>query len=189
MLIPRVRHRPPDPVALLIADHRRLRELFSHFNKLQRRAHSPAKLQQVVELACEEFEIHATLEEQLFYPGVRARAPAGFIDEAEVHHDAVRAVIADLRQLHPANPRFAAAFRVLTRFITDHMKEEERWLFPRVRRARLDLVDLGHRMVTLRKSLLGEQDAGRAPPVSQADDAAVRAQAEGETRYRDLARH
>jgi iron-sulfur cluster repair protein YtfE (RIC family) len=189
MLIVRVRKKPPDPIALLLADHRRLRELFSRFTRTRRKPHSPAKIQQIVELACEELEMHATLEEQLFYPGVRARARAGFIEEAEVEHAAVRGIIADLRALEPSDPKYAAAFRVLMHYVRHHMEEEERQLFPRIRRARLDLVDLGHRMLTLKKSLLGEQDADRAPPASQADAEAVQRQDDDETRYRDLARH
>jgi iron-sulfur cluster repair protein YtfE (RIC family) len=189
MLIVRVRKKLPDPIALLIADHRRLRELFARFAKLRRTARSPAKMRQIVELACEEFELHATLEEQLFYPAVSTGSRAGFVHEAEVEHDAMRGIIADLRELEPSDPKYAAGFRVLVHYVTHHMKQEERWLFPRIRRARLDLVDLGHRMLTLKKSLLGEQDADRAAPPSQSDDEAVQRQAEGETRYRDLARH
>jgi hemerythrin superfamily protein len=189
MLIVRVRKKPADPLALLKGDHRRLRALFAAFRKLRHTAHAAGKMQQIVELACEEFETHATVEEQLFYPALRARAPAGFIDEAEIEHLAVRAVIEELRQLEPSDPKYVAAFRVLIHYVTHHMKQEEQLLFPRVRRARLDLVDLGHRMLTLTKSLRGEQDAGRAPPASTSDDEAVQRQAQGETRHRGLARH
>jgi hemerythrin superfamily protein len=189
MLIPRVRKKPPDPIALLVADHRRLRVLFARFAKLRRTGHPPAKIQRIVEVACEEFELHATIEEQLFYPGVRAKARAGFVEEAEVEHDAIRAIIADLQQLEPSDPKYPAAFRVLIHFLSHHMRQEERHLFPRVRRARLDLVDLGHRMLTLRKSLLGEQDADRAPRTPEADAGVSEPLAEDETRYPGLARH
>ncbi len=185
----RTRSKTPDPIALLVDDHKRLKQYFARFGKLRGAAHGSAQLQQVVELACEELELHATIEEQIFYPAVRAKVRPGLVDEAEVEHEAARALIAELRRLEPADPKYVASFRVLTSHITRHMKEEEQRLFPRIRRARLDMADLGHRMLTLRKSLLGEQDADRAAPASEADDEAVQRHADGGTRYRDLARH
>jgi len=187
--VTRIGRKTPDPIALLVDDHKRLKELFARFGKLRAAAHATTRLQQVVELACAELETHATIEEQVFYPAVRSKVRAGVVDEAEVEHEAARALIAELRRLEPSDPRYLACFRVLTAYVTRHMKEEEQRLFPRIRRARLDLVDLGHRMLTLKKSLLGEQDAARAPPASQSDAEGVQRHARGETRYRDLARH
>jgi iron-sulfur cluster repair protein YtfE (RIC family) len=185
----RTRSKTPDPIALLLDDHKRLKQYFARFGKLRSTAHGSAQLQQVVELACEELELHATIEEQIFYPAIRAQVRQGLVDEAEVEHEAARAIIAELRRLEPADTKYTASFRVLITYITRHMKEEEQRLFPRIRRARIDMADLGHRMLTLRKSLLGEQDADRAAPTSQTDDEAVQRHAHGGTRYRDLARH
>src|SRR5688572_24257117 len=118
----RTRSKTPDPIALLVDDHKRLKQHFARFGKLRSTAHGAAQLQQVVEVACEEFELHATLEEQIFYPAIRSKVRPGLVDEAEVEHEAARAIIAELRRLEPTDPKYVASFRVLIGYITRHMK-------------------------------------------------------------------
>jgi len=56
-----------DSIAMLKRDHDNVKTLFDQFEKAERKAEK----QKIAKQALEELRIHATLEEELFYPAVR----------------------------------------------------------------------------------------------------------------------
>lgn len=181
--------RTQDAVSLLRADHKRIRALFAELAQL-RKSNSAERLQQIAELACEELEVHTTLEEQIFYPAMRsALKNATPVDEAEVEHTGVKHLMAELRNLSPFDPRYTATLNVLVEQVKRHLREEENEIFPRAKRSSLDLVEMGARLSTLKKSLTGRQDVARVPLPSESDAEGARRLARGETSYRDVALH
>jgi hemerythrin-like domain-containing protein len=87
-------------------------------------------------------------DEEIFYPAVRkAIGDEDLLNEAEVEHDSAKALIRQLERMKPSDPRYAATFTVLGEYVDHHVKEEESEMFPKVRRARLDLEALGAKLM------------------------------------------
>ena len=152
-----------DAVDFLMDDHKRVDKLFRDFEDVDR--NDPDAVQELVEIACMELQIHSILEEEIFYPAVRARVDdddrehTDLLNEAEVEHETVDDVIAKLQELEPDDAMYAAYFNVLAEYVKHHVKEEETTLFPYVRELGLDLAQLGEEMRTRREELLAEMEA------------------------------
>jgi hemerythrin superfamily protein len=61
-----------DAVALIKADHRRVEQLFREFEEAGDRAYRTR--QRLVSQLIRELEVHATIEEETYYPAVEAKA-------------------------------------------------------------------------------------------------------------------
>lgn len=98
---------------------------------------------------------HASIEETVFYPAVRAMLPTANDDvlEALEEHHVVKWTLDELTSLDPTDERFTAKVTVLIENVRHHVKEEERDLFPKVRKAlsRGDLDDLGARLLDAKR--------------------------------------
>ena len=152
-----------DAVDFLMDDHKRVDKLFRDFEDVDRE--DADAVQELVEIACMELQIHSILEEEIFYPAVRAqvvdddREHHDLLNEAEVEHETVDDVIAKLQELEPDDSMYAAYFNVLAEYVKHHVKEEETALFPYVRELGLDLAQLGEEMRTRREELFAEMEA------------------------------
>jgi len=154
----RSRRANPDAVSLLKADHARVDAMFKRYES----ARSNQKEALVKEI-CEELKMHTLLEEELFYPELRAAAkrPDGagdLLDEAKVEHHSAKMLIAELEAGSPGDELFDAKVKVLGEYIRHHVKEEHNEIFP-LARQRLDLVALGERMA------IRKQQMAMSPPV------------------------
>ena len=134
-----------DAITLLKTDHKTVEQLFKRFEKAGDRAHVEKRT--IVDRIIEELSIHASIEEQLFYPAVRS-AVDGVEDltlEALEEHHIVKWVLAELEDLEPTDERFTAKVTVLIENDRHHVKEEEHDLFPLVRDqiGRNSLAELG----------------------------------------------
>ena len=135
-------------------DHKRVRQAFREAEKLDAEEDGE-ELKALVDQTCAELEVHAQLEEELFYPAAReVLKEADLVDEAEVEHMSAKALIAQLREMSPEDEKYAATFKVLGEYVNHHIKEEEREMF-RIARGSLsreDLQELGARMRALAPS-------------------------------------
>jgi hemerythrin superfamily protein len=134
-----------DAITLLKNDHKSVEQLFKRFEKAGERAH--AEKRKVVDRILEELSVHAAIEEQYFYPVVRATVPdteSVTLESLEEHH-LVKMTLAELDKLDPSDERFDAKVTVLIENVRHHVKEEEKELFPKVREelGRAALSDLG----------------------------------------------
>ena len=153
-----------DAIDLLLDDHKRVQKLFRDFDSVDR--DDPEAVQELVETACMELQIHSMLEEEIFYPAVRAqveddddREKHDLLNEAEVEHETVDDIIAKLQELEPDDPMYAAYFNVLSEYVKHHVQEEETTLFPSVKSMQLDLQQLGEDMRLRREELFAEMEA------------------------------
>jgi hemerythrin superfamily protein len=124
----------PDAVDLLVAQHDRIRELFS---SIEARASRPskAKLDDVRELVSTLVK-HAEIEELVFYPAVReALSDEDLVDESLEEHHAAELLMWELEKLPAEAPRYDAKVTVLKENVLHHVEEEETELFPKVRDA------------------------------------------------------
>src|SRR4051812_4841413 len=87
--------RAQDALSLLTADHVKVQELFSQFEKVKNATEGPAleEKQRIVSETCVELSMHMTLEEEIFYPAVRAMTDEDdMVNEAEVEHEGVKSL-------------------------------------------------------------------------------------------------
>ncbi len=154
-----------DALELLIDDNRNVRKLFKEYEKIHEKAAAEDKLE-LVEQICTEFLIHADVEEQLFYPAVRdAIKDEELIDEAEVEHQTARDLIKQIQAMMPDDELYDAKVRVLGEYVEHHVEEEEKEMFPKVKKAKLDLDAMGQEMMqakeTARTGFLSAKSKGK----------------------------
>ena len=130
----------PDAIALLNADHEAVQQLFSAFKALAESERSAdVEKAALAEQICMHLSVHAQLEEEIFYPAVReAIDDDALMDEAEVEHATAKDLIADISSMHPGDALFDATVGVLREYVDHHVKQEQRIMFAKARRARLD---------------------------------------------------
>lgn len=139
-------------------DHKRVKKAYKDFQKLDIES-DPEACQAIVEQVCQELTVHATLEEELLYPAAREAAEEDLIDEAEVEHETVKALIAQLEGMGPQDEKYAARFTVLCEYVLHHVKEEEGEMFPQLERARLDWEAMAAEMAERREELMATETA------------------------------
>jgi hypothetical protein len=97
---------------------------------------------------------HTTIEEEIFYPAARqAGIDEDMLDEADVEHASAKDLIAQLESGSPADDHYDAKVKVLGEYINHHVVEEHTEMFPKCRRAGMDLTALRSEM-ELRKTML-----------------------------------
>ncbi|MRW89466.1 hemerythrin domain-containing protein [Duganella sp. FT80W] len=143
---------PQDAIALLIDDHEHVKALFEQYEELGDRAHvSKHKLALQI---CDELTKHTTVEEEIFYPAVRqAIKDDDMMDEAVVEHASAKDLIAQIQSMEPTEDLFDAKVKVLSEMIDHHVEEEESDMFPKVRKTKLDLEQLGAAMAARKETL------------------------------------
>ncbi|WP_119154871.1 hemerythrin domain-containing protein [Caldimonas tepidiphila] len=156
-------------LAMLKDDHKRVRKAFRDFEKLD--VHEDAEaVEALVQRACSELELHAALEEELFYPAARdAMREEDLLDEAEVEHMTAKMLIGQLKGMGADDEKFAATFTVLGEYVKHHVKEEEKELFEQLMRARIDWPSLLEEMQQRRTELMEEMGLA-APQAEPAED-------------------
>src|SRR5690242_3577290 len=91
-----------DAIATLIADHRKVKELFKQFATLKDKDDAEDEKSSLVAQICTELTIHTTIEEEIFYPAVREQIDdEDLMDEALVEHAGAKDLIAQLEEMSP----------------------------------------------------------------------------------------
>lgn len=146
-----------DAVALLTADHREVKALFEKYEKLAEDQGDASDRQALAETICDMLIVHATIEEDIFYPAARkATQDDELLDEAQVEHAAAKDLIAQIKDISPDDDLYDAKVKVLGEQIDHHVEEEEGEMFPEARKSDMDLAELGARMLALKKQLMSE---------------------------------
>ena len=131
-----------DAIDLLTQDHANVKALFEQYEGLSDR--SRANKKKVATQICLELTKHATAEEEIFYPAVReATDEEDLVDEAVVEHASAKELIAQILSMEPGEDLYDAKVKVLSEQIEHHVSEEEGEMFPKARKAKLDLAALG----------------------------------------------
>jgi iron-sulfur cluster repair protein YtfE (RIC family) len=132
-----------DAIELLTQDHKTVKELFEKYENLSDR--STASKKKLATQICLELTKHATAEEEIFYPAVREASgdTEDLVDEATVEHASAKDLIAQILEMNPGDDLYDAKVKVLSEQIEHHVEEEEKEMFPKARKAKLDLAALG----------------------------------------------
>lgn len=108
----------------------------------------------LADTVCVALEIHAQLEEEIFYPALRAIAETESLKKSVPEHDQMRRLITQLRNLEPAHATFDETFFELMNNVMHHVADEETLLLPAAERVLADrLGELGAQMTKRRLQL------------------------------------
>ena len=165
----------PDAIAILIADHERVAKLFEQFEKLKQKGGDDESKGEIVNHICAELSIHAQIEEEIFYPVVRDSLNADdLLDEAEVEHAGAKDLIAQLESMQPSDPLYDAKVTVLGEYIKHHVKEEQDEMFPKVKKAKIELRALGDELMQRKQELMAGMGLDESNVEDQIDEAMPR---------------
>jgi hemerythrin superfamily protein len=151
-----------DAVALLKADHRKVEELFAKYES----ARGADRKKKLATEICTELTVHATIEEEIFYPACNGEVESDLLDEAYVEHDGAKVLIAEISAGDPDDAFYDAKVKVLSELIKHHVKEEEKraeGLFAQAKEAGLDVDALGSTLMERKKALLAEIKSNGLP--------------------------
>jgi hemerythrin superfamily protein len=145
-----------DAIALLSADHKKVKALFKQYEEMKEDGDSEEKAALAAQI-CLELTVHAQAEEEIFYPAVReAIDDHDLLDEAEVEHASAKDLIAQLGEADPEDDLFDAKVKVLGEYINHHVEEEEGEMFPKAKKAKLDMAALGAQIESRKEELMAE---------------------------------
>jgi len=152
-----------DATVLLQRDHADVKKLFRQYEKLADAEADGEERQALAEQICDMLTVHATIEEEIFYPAAReAEVESDLLDEAEVEHASAKDLIAQIKAMGPDEELYDAKVKVLGEYINHHVQEEEGEMFPKCRKADMDLADLALQLSERKAELmeeLGEEEA------------------------------
>ena len=154
---PLLRRLSPKATHMIRMDHSHVLTAFHQYDEDA----SPPQRKALANTVCLALEVHAQLEEEIFYPALRQAVPnvADVLDEALEEHQQAKALIAQIRDLGTADRTMDQLVADLARAIEDHVKEERDELFPKARSASgMDLVALAQRLKERQRELAADAD-------------------------------
>jgi len=145
---------PGDAIAMLKADHQRVRDLFSQYEAISHHATKRTLAAQVFM----ELETHAQLEENIFYPAVNEGTDEGpdLVKDSVQEHETVHQLIQELQGMEHNTDAFDTKFHELIRNVEHHVEEEESEMFPLAEQELAeDLDEMSEEMQELKADLQG----------------------------------
>lgn len=143
-----------DAINLLRHDHKVVSDLFDEYEK----TNVKSKKKSLVAQICADLTIHAQVEEEIFYPAVKAALKdKELVPEATVEHATVKGLIAQVEGMEPDGEDFDAKIKVLSECVKHHVKEEQNEMFPRAKESKLDMLELGAQIAARKEELVAER--------------------------------
>ena len=142
-----------DAIALLKADHEAVSQLFAEYEKTRSASNKKALVAEI----CTALSVHAQIEEEVFYPAVKAALKDKvMVPEAKVEHAGIKDLIAQLEDAEPDGEAYDAKVKVLSEYVKHHVKEEQNEMFPKAKASSLDMAELGAQMAMRKHALLAQ---------------------------------
>ena len=136
-----------DAIALLEADHRKVKKLLTELEATtERGVKTRSELFATIK---GELTLHEIVEEEVFYPELKAHPKArDIVLEGYEEHHVVDVLMSELEALDVGDETWGAKAEVMKENIEHHIEEEEGEMFTRARKIfdRAELDDLGARM-------------------------------------------
>jgi hemerythrin-like domain-containing protein len=143
-----------DPIALLMADHRRFENLLKEGEATTERARKGRR--DILKALTSELNVHEAIEEQILYPALEPHAEAhDVVLEGFQEHHVADLVVKELHDVATDDEQWGAKFKVLKENVEHHISEEENKMFPAARGVlpKEELLALGARMRKLKAEL------------------------------------
>jgi len=144
---------------LLKADHRKVAELFQRLERT-----SGKRKLDVFKQIKEELDLHAHIEEKIFYPALEEPSETSdIVLEAYEEHKQVKTLLRELGRARNANEEWQVKAKVLQENVEHHVDEEENELFKKAGAALSaeEIEELGERLEMEKERKQG-RSAGRA---------------------------
>ena len=142
-----------DAIALLKADHDKVKGLLNELETTtERGVKTRAELFATIK---GELTLHETVEEEIFYPELKAHPKAkDIVLEGYEEHHVVDLLMSELEALDVSDETWGAKAIVMKENVEHHIEEEEGEMFPQARQVfdRQELDDLGARMLERKRS-------------------------------------
>ena len=143
----------PNAVQLIKQDHKKVASLFEKYNKTK----GQEAKQRIAEQAMQQLEVHAQVEEEIFYPAVKKEINDGaLVGEALKEHKAVKELIDELKSMDGEDEEFEEKWAELVADVKHHVQEEESELLSQAEESEMDLADYGQQMAERKKELIDD---------------------------------
>jgi len=140
----------PSVTSMIRMDHTHVLTTFHQYHPDT----APRVKKGLADTICVALEIHAQLEEEIFYPAMRAIAESEFMHKSVSDHDQQRRLVTQLRNLGAEDPSFDETFFQLMNAVLHHVADEETLLLPTAERVLgAQLGELGAEMTKRRLQL------------------------------------
>jgi hemerythrin superfamily protein len=144
---------PIDAISLLKTDHRKVKNLFARYES----AGNFSTKQLIAKQVFTELELHAQLEENVFYPAyaeMTGKNGTQLVADSRLAHEHVRELMSELQGIDLNEAEFEGKFHELMGIVREHVAEEENAMFPEAEQMLADqLEDLMDKMVELKQQL------------------------------------
>jgi len=143
-----------DAVELLDADHKAVKKLFIDFNALCDDGATPDVKRPIADKICQALLIHMQIEEEIFYPAVRAgTGDKPLIEEAIDEHAQAKETIAQIQAMDSADDKYDDTVKRLGELIDAHVLEEREQMFLKARQSQTDLRGLAVQLFERKQQL------------------------------------
>ena len=144
---------PIEAISLLKTDHRKVKNLFARYES----AGDFRTKHLIAEQVFTELDLHAQLEENVFYPAYEAMTGKNgtqLVADSRLAHEHVRELMIELQGIDLDEAAFEGKFHELMGIVREHVAEEENAMFPEAEQILADqLEDLMDHMVALKQQL------------------------------------
>jgi hemerythrin-like domain-containing protein len=138
-----------DAIVLLKEDHEKVKRLLAELETTTERGIKTRS--ELFATIKGELTVHEMIEEEIFYPELRAHPKAkDIVLEGYQEHHVVDLLMSELEALDVTDETWGAKAKVMQENVEHHIEEEEGEMFPKARQVfdRAELADLGERMAT-----------------------------------------
>jgi hemerythrin superfamily protein len=147
---------PQDAIALLKTDHATVKKLFEQEEKLKKR--DSEKQAGTFSQIKDALEVHATIEEEIFYPAVKKARSEHVKDEVREgyeEHKQIKTLLAEIASIRSADETYDMKMKVLKEDVEHHVKDEEGEMFPDAKKflGESRLVELGTELQARKQQL------------------------------------
>lgn len=141
----------PNALTLIRMDHTHVLATFHQYKTSSR----PNIKLGLVNSTCLALEVHAQLEDEIFYPAIREVSDSEVLRKSGADHDEMRRLIALLRGMEPEDSRYDDTYMAMMRHVMHHLADEETMLLPEAERLLPgQLAAIGSKMIKRRMELV-----------------------------------
>ena len=143
----------PNAIQMVKQDHKKVANLFDKYKHTKK---EEAK-RRIAEQAMEQLEVHALVEEDIFYPAVKkALGDGALIHDALKEHQVIKELIEELKIIEDYDEDFEEKWSELVENVQYHVNEEESDLLLQAEESELDLVNCGALMTERKEKAIEE---------------------------------
>lgn len=143
-----------DAVDLLDADHKLVQKLFLDYQALSDDGGPSEAKRTLAQKICQDLSVHTQVEEEIFYPAVRAAIKDDpLMDEALREHAEAKETIARIQAMAPGDAGYDDTVKQLFTAVMDHVMEEREQIFLKARYSTADLRGMVPQLFARKKEL------------------------------------